>query len=139
VTEAPFADNPDAPPPDTGPLPGTNPDDGGGTPVPQPEPQPAPKPKRPHGSLRVLTRKLGEARRRGLALRFSSSEAATAQFRVLSARGAKLGSKNRLVGAGRSSLRLKLKHRPGKRLTVKMTLIDAAGLKRTYTAHVTLR
>jgi hypothetical protein len=43
------------------------------------------------------------------------------------------------VGAGRASLRLKLSRRPHGRLTVKMTLIDAGGLSKTYSARVSLR
>jgi PKD repeat protein len=135
VDEAPpFADGPTVPPPDTQPLPGVDP-----TPAPpDPEPTPQPKPgKPPRGSVRVLTHSLRETLRRGLPLRFSSNEAATARFVVMKGTR-KLGAKTKLVGGGRASLRLKLKHRPTGRLTVKMTLIDAGGLSRTYTAHVTL-
>jgi PKD repeat protein len=139
VNEAPpFADGPTVPPPDTQPLPGVDPTPGPPDPVPTHQPKPG---KPPRGSLRVLTHSLREALRRGLPLRFSSTEAATAQFKVLT--GSKtLASKKRLVGAGRSSIRLRLPAKisaPRGMVTVKMTLIGANSLSRTYTAKVVLR
>jgi PKD repeat protein len=135
VTEAPpFADGPTVPPPDSGPLPGVNP---GGEPDPTPTPQP-PAGKPPRGSIRVTSRNLRLALRRGLPLRFSSSEAATAKFQVMLHKK-RIASKTKLVGAGRASLRLRLSRRPNAPLTVKMTLIGAGGLSRTYTTTVRLR
>jgi PKD repeat protein len=136
VNEAPpFADGPTVPPPDTNPLPGVDPTPGPPDPVPNPQPKPG---KPPRGSVRVLSKSLSESLRRGLPVRFSSSEAATAKFAVMMGKR-KIGSKTKLVGAGRSSLRLKLSRRPHGRLTVKMTLIDAGGLSRAYSVRVTLR
>jgi PKD repeat protein len=131
VNEAPpFADGPAVPPPDSGPLPGVDP-------TPDPGPQPAPG-KAPRGSVRVLTHSLAETLRRGLPLRFSSNEAATAKFVVLTGKR-RLAAKTKLVGAGRASVRLKLSSAPHGPLTVKMKLIDAGGLSRTYSTSVTLR
>jgi YD repeat-containing protein len=133
VTQAPpFADGPSVPPPDGG-LPNGQPD-----PVPSPTPDPGPKPKPPHGSLRVISHDLRAALKHGLALRFSSNLPATARFTV-SAGSVRLGSAHRLVGAGRSSIRIRLAHKPRGRVTVKMTLISAAGLTRTYTLKTLLR
>jgi hypothetical protein len=136
VTQAPpFADGPTVPPPDAGPLPGVNP--GPPEPVPPPTPGPAAG-KPPRGSLRVLSHSLAEALKRGLPLRFSASEAATARFKV-TVGTARIGSVTRLVGTGRSSIRLKLSRRPSRPVTVKMTLIGANGLSRTYSTTVRLR
>ena len=133
VTKAPpFADGPTVPPPDPG-LPNTPP---GGNPDPDPTPRPHPTP--PRGSLRVLSRNLRAALKHGVPLRFSSSKAATARF-VLLVGKVKVGSATRLVGAGRSSVRVKLKRRPRGRMTVRMTLISAGGLSRTYTVKTSLR
>jgi YD repeat-containing protein len=136
VTQAPpFADGPTVPPPDSGPLPGVNP----GPPEPVPDPTPGPDAKKPpRGSLRVLSHSLQEAMKRGLPVRFSASEAATAQFRV-TVGATKIASLTRLVGAGRSSLRLRLSRRPARPVTVKMTLVGADGLSRTYSTTVRLR
>jgi PKD repeat protein len=138
VNEAPpFADGPTVPPPDTAPLPGDDPTPG--PPPPGPNPNPPPKPvKPPRGSVRVLTRGAAEALRRGLALRFSSNEAATAKFAVMMGKR-KIATKTVLVGAGRASLRLKLSRRPHAPLALKMTLIDAGGLSRVYSVRFTLR
>jgi PKD repeat protein len=138
VNEAPpFADGTTVPPPDTGPLPGVDPTPQPPGPTPDPGPQPKPG-KPPRGSVRVLSKSLREALRRGVPVRFSSSEAATARFIVMQGKRV-LGSKTKLVGAGRASLRLKLSHRPRGPLSVKMTLIDAGGVSKTYTAKVRLR
>ena len=85
-----------------------------------------------------MSRDLRTALKRGIPVRFSSNEAATARF-ALTAGSVKLGSSRRLIGAGRSSIRIKLAHKPRSRVTVKMTLISAGGLSRTYSARVTLR
>jgi YD repeat-containing protein len=126
----PFADHPNVPPPDDG-LPG-------GNPGPNPDPQPRPTQKPPRGSLRVLSHNLRAALKRGLPLRFSSSQAATARFRI-TAGALKVGSLTKLVGAGRSSIRVKLTRKPRQRLTVKMTLIGVGSLSRTYTVKTLLR
>jgi hypothetical protein len=76
--------------------------------------------------------------RRGLPVRFSSNEAATARFTVMMGKR-QVGAKKKLVGAGRASLRLKLARAAHGPLTVKMTLIDAGGLSKTYSASVKLR
>jgi YD repeat-containing protein len=132
VTQAPpFADGPTVPSPDGG-LPNGPPTGPG------PTPQPGPNPKPPHGSLRVVSKSLRDALKRGLPLRFSSSEAATARF-LVTVRSTKLASMSKLVGAGRTSIRVKLKRRPSGPVTVKMTLISAAGVSRSYSAKVTLR
>jgi PKD repeat protein len=135
VTQAPpFADGPGVPPPDPG-LPGVTP----GPPDPAPVPPPVPPAKNPpHGSLRVLSRDLRAALTRGLPVRFSSSEAATARFRV-TVGAVKVASATKLVGAGRSSLRLRLVRRPRGPVTVKMILIGADGLSRAYAVKLTLR
>jgi PKD repeat protein len=137
VEEAPpFADGPTVPPPDTDPLPGVDP-----TPDPGPSPDPTPQPKPgkpPRGSVRVLSHNLRAALRRGLPLRFSSNEAATARFAVMSGKR-KIASKTKLVGAGRASLRLKLRSRPRGPVSVRLTLIDAGGLSKTYSVRAVLR
>ena len=134
VNEAPpFADGPTVPPPDSNPLPGVDPTPGPPDPAPQPKPG-----KPPRGSVRVLSHSIREALKRGLPLRFSSNEAATAKFAVMMGKR-KIGAKTRLVGAGRASLRVKLSRRPAGRLTVRMTLIDAGGVSKTYSVGVTLR
>jgi PKD repeat protein len=138
VTEPPpFADGPTVPPPDTQPLPGTDGDPSEPDPGTDPGPQPKPH-KPPRGSLRVTSHSLRTALRRGIPLRFSSSEAATARFRVMW-HSKTIGSAKRLVGAGRASLRVKLKRRPSGPVTVKMTLIGADSLTRTYSTKVRLR
>ncbi|MEA2436077.1 MAG: large repetitive protein, partial [Thermoleophilaceae bacterium] len=135
VTQAPpFADGPTVPPPDGG-LPNGPPT---GQPDPGPTPQPGPKPTPPRGSLRVLSKSMRDALKHGLPLRFSSSQAATARF-TLTAGKTKLAAFTKLVGSGRRSIRVKLKHRPHGAVTVKMTLISAAGASRTYATKVTLR
>jgi PKD repeat protein len=139
VNEAPpFADGPGVPPPDTNPLPGVDPTPRPPDPIPNPQPKPG---KAPRGSLRVLTRSLKESLRRGIAVRFSSSAAATARFKLVQHSKA-LGSWKRLVGTGRASIRLKPAHALSATagpVTVKLTLIGADGLTRTYTTHATLR
>jgi hypothetical protein len=57
-----------------------------------------------------------------------------------------IGSSTRLAGSGRTGLRLKLSRKlraPRRKaalpVTVKMTLIGASGLSRTYTVHAVLR
>jgi PKD repeat protein len=135
----PFADGPTVPPPDTQPLPGDG--DQPPTPAPGPTPTPTPQPKPgkpPRGSVRVLTHNLREALRRGLPVRFSSSEAATARFAVTMGRTT-VASKTKLVGTGRASLRLKLSQRPRGMLTVTMTLIGPDSLSKTYSVRVNLR
>jgi YD repeat-containing protein len=133
ITQAPpFADGPTVPPPDSG-LPN-------GPPTGQPDPTPTPRPqaKPPRGSLRVLSKSLREALKHGLPLRFSSSQAATGRF-VVTDHSAKVGSITRLVGVGRSTVRVKLKRRPRGPVTVKLTLIGAGGAARSYSAKLTLR
>jgi YD repeat-containing protein len=133
VTQAPpFADGPSVPPPDGG-LPNGQPD-----PTPSPTPTPTPTVPRPRGSLRVLSHNLRTSLKRGLPLRFSSNMAATARF-TLTAGSLKLGSAHRLIGAGRSSIRVKLARRPRGQITVKMTLISARGATRSYTLKTRLR
>jgi YD repeat-containing protein len=132
VTQAPpFADGPSVPPPDPG-LPGGQPDPG------TPTPQPGPKPQGPRGSLRVLSSNMRDALKRGLPLRYSSNVAATARFTITQG-SRKLGSAHRLIGSGRSSIRVKLAHRPRGAITVKMTLISSRGASRSYTLKVRLR
>jgi hypothetical protein len=86
----------------------------------------------------VLSKSLRVALKQGLPLRFSSDQAATARF-ALTAGKTKLASVTKLVGAGRRSIRVRLKHRPHGAVTVKMTLISAAGVSRSYSTKVTLR
>jgi PKD repeat protein len=143
VTEAPpFADGPNVPPPDAGPLPGAGPEPGT-----TPDPAEPPKPSAgsaPRGSLRVTSNSLAGSLRHGVALRFSSSAAATAKFKV-TIRGKRAGAATKLVGAGRASTRVKLSKKLRAALSgrvpakVTMTLIGADGLSRTYTAHAVLR
>jgi hypothetical protein len=133
VTQAPpFADGPGVPPPDSG-LPNGQPDPGTPTPTPKP-----PSPPRPRGSLRVLSHNLSTAVKRGLPLRFSSNMPATARFAVVEG-SRTIGSAHRLIGAGRSSIRLRLTHRPHGQIVVKMTLISARGATRSYTVKTRLR
>ena len=80
---SPFADGPTVPPPSGDPLgatPGETPPgelpNGDGDP-----PTPPPSAKAPRGGLRVVSRHLHDVIARGLALRFSSSGAATVRFR----------------------------------------------------------
>jgi PKD repeat protein len=138
VTEPPpFADGPTVPPPDTQPLPGADGDPPGPGPGPDPAPQPKPH-KAPRGSLRVTSHSLRTALSRGLPLRFSSSDAATAKFKVIW-RSRTIGTAKKLVGAGRASLRVKLKRRPTGWVKVRMTLTGADSLSRTYSVKVRLR
>jgi hypothetical protein len=101
---------------------------------------------------------------RGIGVRYSSDQAATARFQLLvSARDARavglagggagavsIGRVSRLVGAGRAGGRIRLARwarerlaalgaRRPVRLEVKLTLIGASGAARTYTARATLR
>jgi YD repeat-containing protein len=132
ITQAPpFADGPNVPPPDTG-LPNGQPDPG------TPDPQPVPRPQPPRGSVRILGHSLRDALKRGLPLRFSSNVAATARFTVTSG-SRTIASTHRLIGAGRSSIRVKLRHRPHGQIAVKLTLIGAGGATRSYTVKTRLR
>ena len=130
VTQAPpFADGPGVPPPDPG-VPSGQPDPR--------TPTPTPSVPRPRGSLRVLSHSLRVALGRGLPLRFSSNVAATARF-AITYKSRTIGSAHRLLGAGRSSIRIKLTRRPQGPLAVKMTLISARGTTRSYTVKARLR
>ncbi len=161
----PFADGPTVPAPSGDPLPGTT---SGGTPpgqVPNGDGDPPPSPtkpsaKPPGGALRVVSRHVADVVARGLALRFSTTEAATVRFQVtLSASDARriglghtamsIGKVTRLAGAGRTGLRIRLSrtaraHLAARRLakplrmTVKMTLIGEGGASRSYTSHAML-
>ena len=88
--------------------------------------------------MRVLSHSLRTALKRGLPLRFSSNMAATARFTVTTGSGG-LGSAHRLIGAGRSSIRIRLRHRPHGSVRVKMTLISSRGATRSYTLKTRLR
>jgi YD repeat-containing protein len=156
----PFADGPTVPPPSGDPLPGTTP---GGTPpgqLPNADPPPKPSAKAPRGGFRIVSFQLRDVLARGLAIRFSTSEAATARFQItLSASDARrlglghttmrIGKVTKLAGAGRASLRIRLTktarthlaaHRLSKplRLGLTMTLIGEGGASRSYSSHVSL-
>ncbi|MEA2123312.1 MAG: hypothetical protein QOI80_94, partial [Solirubrobacteraceae bacterium] len=160
---SPFADGPTVPPPSGDPLPGTTP---GGTPpgqLPNGEgnpPPPKPSAKAPRGALTIASRHLGDVLARGLALRFSSTEAATVRFQVtLSASDARrlglghkamrIGQVTKLAGAGRAGLRIHLSrtaraHIAARSLAkplqmaVTMTLIGEGGASRTYSSRAKL-
>jgi hypothetical protein len=97
---------------------------------------------------------------RGLALRFSSTEAATARFQVtltasdarrlgLGRKAVRIGRVTKLAGAGREGLRIHLNrtaraHIAARRLAkplqmaVTMTLIGEGGASRSYNSHAKL-